>query len=177
MREHFDGAVGHHRKNSAADGDIEPGLLHRIADHDAAFVSLTDRVHHVIHEGRDLLGDDDLAALRTHWRTNSDHRSQPRIAKSSGEHDFVRGNFDVTAAQPELAATRLDPFHCTVGKISAAMQLKSDVQRAKQAQGIHMTVERTEARILNGNADNELERWYSSQNQPALVEADLLGVA
>ena len=39
------------------------------------------------------------------------------------------------------------------------------------------TVERTEARILNANPDNELERWYSSQNQSALVEADLLGVA
>src|SRR5262249_26405714 len=55
-------------------------------------------------------------------------------------------NLDVAAAQPELAATRLDPLHCAVGKISAAMPLKSDVQRVKQAQGIHMTVERTEAR-------------------------------
>src|SRR5215470_6938914 len=125
MREHSDGALGHYRENLAANGDIEPSLLHRIADHDAAFVGLTYRVHHVIHEGRDLLGDDDLAALRTHWRTNSDHRSQPRIAKSSGEHDFVRRNFDVGAMQPELAATRLDSFHCAVGKISAAMPLKT----------------------------------------------------
>jgi hypothetical protein len=39
------------------------------------------------------------------------------------------------------------------------------------------TVERTEARVLNANADHELEHWYASQNKPALVEADLLGVA
>ena len=52
---------------------------------------------------------------------------------------------DVAAAQPELAATWLDPLHCAVGKISAAMTLKTDVQRAKQAQGIHLAVERTEA--------------------------------
>src|SRR5439155_22244347 len=37
MREHSDGAVGHRRENLASDGDIEPSLLHRIADHDAAF--------------------------------------------------------------------------------------------------------------------------------------------
>src|SRR5215469_16174750 len=40
MREHSDGAVGHHRENCAADGDIEASLLHGVADHDAAFVSL-----------------------------------------------------------------------------------------------------------------------------------------
>jgi hypothetical protein len=39
------------------------------------------------------------------------------------------------------------------------------------------TVERTETRILNANADTELERWYAGQTKPVLVEADLLGVA
>src|SRR6516162_1642065 len=131
MREHSDGAVGHYRENLAANGDIEPSLLHRIADHDAAFVGLTDRVHYVIHKRRDFFGDDNLAALRTHRRIDSDHRSQPCITKSRSEHDLVRGNLDVGAMQPELAATRLDSFHCAVGKISAAMPLKTDVQRAK----------------------------------------------
>src|SRR5215470_13616709 len=42
-REHSDGAVGHYRENLAANGDIEPSLLHRVADHDAAFVGLTYR--------------------------------------------------------------------------------------------------------------------------------------
>jgi hypothetical protein len=39
------------------------------------------------------------------------------------------------------------------------------------------TVERTEARVRNADEDNELERWYASVHTPALVEADLLGVA
>jgi hypothetical protein len=38
-------------------------------------------------------------------------------------------------------------------------------------------VERTEARLRNTNEENELERWYASMHTPALVEAELLGVA
>ena len=38
-------------------------------------------------------------------------------------------------------------------------------------------VERTEARVRDANPENELERWYATQHQSMLVEADLLGVA
>ena len=38
-------------------------------------------------------------------------------------------------------------------------------------------VERTEARVYNAERDSELELWYASQHTPALVEAELLGVA
>jgi hypothetical protein len=38
-------------------------------------------------------------------------------------------------------------------------------------------VERTEARVYNSERDSELEHWYASQHSPALVEAELLGVA
>jgi hypothetical protein len=40
-----------------------------------------------------------------------------------------------------------------------------------------MVVERTEARVHDVTPDNELERWYATQHQSMLVEADLLGVA
>ncbi|HMK22906.1 MAG TPA: hypothetical protein VK466_11275 [Terriglobales bacterium] len=39
------------------------------------------------------------------------------------------------------------------------------------------TVERVEARVRNTDEENELERWYASMHTPALVAADLLGVA
>ena len=39
------------------------------------------------------------------------------------------------------------------------------------------TVERTEDRVKNAENDNELERWYANMHTPALVEADLAGVA
>jgi len=38
-------------------------------------------------------------------------------------------------------------------------------------------VERTEARVKNAEHDNELERWYANMHTPALVEAELVGVA
>ena len=39
------------------------------------------------------------------------------------------------------------------------------------------TVERAEARVTNPEQDNELERWYANMHIPALVEAELVGVA
>lgn len=38
-------------------------------------------------------------------------------------------------------------------------------------------VERSEARIRDANPQNELERWYASQQQNVNIDADLVGVA
>jgi hypothetical protein len=75
------------------------------------------------------------------------------------------------------------------GRIKKSYQSLDAVRRDSGRQGVKamytgtlinelmMVVERTEARVHNVTPENELERWYATQHQSMLVEADLLGVA
>ena len=60
---HAHRALGHHGDHRRRNGSVEAIVFLAVADHDATLVGLSQRVHGVMKEGRDLLGDDDLALL------------------------------------------------------------------------------------------------------------------
>ena len=96
-------------------------------------------------KGRDFFRNDDLTALRPYRHAHSDHRRQPCIAESGGQHHFACADFASASVEPEFSATRLDAFDRPIGQITAAAPLEGDMERAQQAQCIHMAIERTKA--------------------------------
>ena len=96
----------------------------------------------IIHERCDLLGDDDLAALRANRGVEAEHGGEARIPQPGGKHDPARRELGRCRVQAELARARLDALDGVVRAIAAAQPRKPHMQRMQQPQCVHMAIER-----------------------------------
>ena len=100
-------------------------------------------LHGIVEEGRGLLGDDDLAALRAHRRLEADHGRQAGIAEPGGEHDAPGAEHRrCRCGDMEAAGAELDALDAMLRQIVGAALLQAVCSARKSRSALHVAVER-----------------------------------
>ena len=122
---------------------VEAAILLRVADQHGAVVGLAQRLQRKRQERPHALQHEDLSLVGRDRRREPDHRREPRVAQSRGEHDaLARRRCRAVVCSTKPPASGSIRVHAVIGEQRAARARDARVQRAQEPQRIAVAVER-----------------------------------